>query len=76
MCILDLIKTLYEFHYNYIKKIMVIKLNCYLQRTDSLTYEIEAEDVYQNFWKDKEKFENSNYPEASPFFDKTNKKLK
>ena len=41
--------------------------------TDSLTYEIETEDVYQDFWKDKDKFDtcNSDYPENSPYFDKT-----
>ena len=27
--------------------------------TDSLTYEIEAEDVYNDFWSDKDKFDNS-----------------
>ena len=43
--------------------------------TDSLTYEIEAEDVYQDFWNDKDKFDNSDYPENSPYYDKTNKKV-
>ena len=35
--------------------------------TDSLTYEIETEDVYEDFWIDKDKFDNSNYKENSPF---------
>ena len=43
--------------------------------TDSLTYEIEAEDVYQDFWNDKNKFDNSDHPKRSPYFDKTNKKV-
>ena len=43
--------------------------------TDSLTYEIECEDVYQDFWNDKDKFDNSDYLESSPYFDKTNKKV-
>lgn len=43
--------------------------------TDSLTYEIEANDVYRDFWIDKDKFDNSDYPEGSPYFDKTNKKV-
>ena len=43
--------------------------------TDSLTYEIEAEDVYQDFWNDKDKFDNSDYPKNSPYYDKTNKKV-
>ena len=40
---------------------------------DSLTYEIETEDVYQDFWNDKNKFDNSDYPDNSPYFDKTKK---
>ena len=40
---------------------------------DSLTYEIETEDVYQDFWNDKNKFDNSDYPDNSPCFDKTKK---
>ena len=69
MCILDLSKTLmYDFHYNYIKE-------KYGTDTDSLTYEIEADDVYKDFWNDKNKFDNSDYPESSPYFDKTNKKV-
>jgi len=31
--------------------------------------------VYKDFWNDKEKFDNSDYPESSPYFDKTNKKV-
>ena len=76
MCILDLSKTLmYDFHYNYIKKKYGDKAKLLFTDTDSLTYEIEANDVYQNFWNDKEKFDNSDYPESSPFYDKTNKKV-
>ena len=52
----------------------VKKLNYYSQ-TDSLTYEIETEDVYNDFWADKDKFDYSDYKKNSPFFDKTNKKV-
>ena len=76
MRILDLSKTLmYDFHYNYIKKKYGDKAKLLFTDTDSLTYEIEAEDVYQDFWNDKNKFNNSDYPESSPYFDKTNKKV-
>ena len=76
MCILDLSKTLmYDFHYKYIKDKYQEKAKLLFTDTDSLTYEIEAEDVYQDFWKDKHKFDNSDYPESSPYFDKTNKKV-
>ena len=76
MCILDLSKTLmYDFHYNYIKQKYGSKAKLLFTDTDSLTYEIEAEDVYSDFWKDKHMFDNSDYPESSPYFDKTNKKV-
>ena len=76
MCILDLSKTLmYNFHYNYIKKKYGDKAKLLFTDTDSLTYEIEAEDVYQDFWNDKDRFDHCNYPESSPYFDKTNKKV-
>ena len=76
MCILDLSKTLmYDFHYNYIKEKYGNKAKLLFTDTDSLTYEIEAEDVYRDFWNDKDRFDNSEYPESSPYFDKTNKKV-
>ena len=43
--------------------------------TDSLTYEIEAEDVYKDFWNDKDMFDNSDYPESSPHYCNANKKV-
>ena len=76
MCILDLSKTLmYDFHYNYIKKKYGDRAKLLFTDTDSLTYEIKTEDVYQDFWNDKDKFDNSDYPENSPYYDKTNKKV-
>ena len=56
------------------KKSTTIKQNDYSQ-TDSLTHEIETDDVYQDFWNDKNKFDNSDYSQNSPYFDKTNKKV-
>ena len=77
MCILDLSKTLmYDFHYNYIKKKYDVGANLLFTDTDSfITYQIEAEDVCLDFWNDKDKFDNSNSPENSPYYDKTNKKV-
>ena len=50
MCISDLSKTLmYNFHHNYIKKKYNDKAELLFTDTDSLTYEIETEDVYKTF---------------------------
>ena len=76
MCILDLSKTLmYDSHYNYIKKKYRDKAKLLFTDTDRLTYEIEAEDVYQDFLNGKDKFDNSDHPENSLYFDITNKKV-
>ena len=75
MCILDLSKTLmYDFHYNYIKKKYNNRARLLFTDTDSLTYEIEAEDVYKDFWNDKDMFDNSDYLESSPYYCNVNKK--
>ena len=76
MCILDLSKTLmYDFHYNYLKKKYNNRARLLFTNTDSLTYEIEAEDVYKDFWNDKDMFDNSDYPESSPYHCNVNKKI-
>ena len=76
MCILDLSKTLmYDFHYNYIKQKYGSKAKLLFTDTDSLTYEIETSDAYQDFWNDKDKFDNSDYPQDSQYFNTTNKKV-
>ena len=50
--ILDLSKLLmYGFHYKYIKSKFDAKL--LFTDTDSLVYEIETEDVYEDFYQDK-----------------------
>ena len=72
MCILDLSKTLiYDFHYNYIHN----RARLLFTDTESLTYEIEAEDVYKDFWNDKDMLDNSDYLESSPYYCNVNKKI-
>ena len=74
MCILDISKTLmYDFHYGYVKKKYRSKARLLFTDTDLLTYEIETNDTYQDFWNDKDKFDNNDYPENSPY-DTSNKK--
>ena len=66
---------MYDFHYNYIKQKYGDKSYLLFTDTDSFAYVIETEDIYQDFWNDKEKFDNSDYPENSQYFDKSNKKV-
>ena len=40
-----------------------------------MTYEIETNDTYQDFWNDKDKFDDSDYPENSTNYDTSNKKV-
>ena len=72
--ILDLSKYLiYEFHYKHIKSRFDDKL--LFTDTDSLVYEIKTEDVYEDFYDDKNLFDFSDYPLSSKFFDPVNKKV-
>ena len=74
MCILDLSKMLmYDFHYNYIKKMYNNRARLLFTNTYSLTYEIEAENVYNDFWNDKDIFDNSDYLESSQYHCNVNK---
>jgi len=66
---------MYRFHYNYIKKKYGKKAKLLFTDTDGLTYEIEAEDVYKDFWKYRKKFDNSDYSKDSKYYDDTNKKV-
>ena len=76
MCIPDPSKTLmYDFHYNYIKKKYNDRAKLLFTNADSLTYEIETVDAYKDFWTDKDMFDNSDYPENSPYYCNTNKKI-
>ena len=64
---------MYHFHYNFNKKIFDAEL--LFTDTDSLTYEIKSEDIYEEFFKHKHLFDFSNYPKDSKFFDQANKKV-
>ena len=54
MDILDLTKTsMYNFHYNCIKKKCVHETKLFLKGADRLTYEIEINDAFEDIYKDK-----------------------
>ena len=66
MSIPDLSKLLmYEFHYKYIgtKYDNIPKL--LFTDTDSLVYETKTDDVYEDFYENKNLFDFSDYPEDS-----------
>ena len=65
--VLELSKWLmHDFHHSFIKKHFDAEL--LFTDTDSLTYEIKSEDVYEEFFKHKYLFDFSNYPKDSNFF--------
>ena len=65
-------RLMYDFHYDFIKKHFDDEL--LFTDTDSLTYEIKSEDVYEEFFKHKNLFDFSSYPKDSKSFDVNNKK--
>ena len=76
MCILDFSKIImYDFHYNYIVEKYKSKAKLLFTDTDSLMYDIETNDVYKDFYKNKVKFDNSDYSQTNKYFFKENKKV-
>ena len=74
MCILDLSKVLmYEFHCDYIQNKYGNNSRLLFTDNDSLMYEVKTEDVYEDFSKDKEIFESSNYSAKLRYYDDSNK---
>ena len=75
--ILDLSKLLmYEVHYNYIKKNDANdNATLLFTDTDSLVYEIETDDVYEELYRNKNLFDFSDYRQDSKFFNPANKNV-
>lgn len=74
--ILELSKYhMYNFHYNVMKKRYGDKINLLFTDTDSLCYEIETDDVYDDFKQMGEHFDFSEYPKEHKCFDITNDKV-
>ena len=74
MCILDLSKVLmYKFHYDCIKNKHGINSRLLLTGTDSLMYEIKTKYFYENFSKDKEMFDFSNFLSKTNYYYDSNK---
>ena len=66
---------MYDFHYNYIKKKYGDKAKLLFTDTDSLCYEIETDDLYQDMKSDHHQFDTSNYKEDNFLYSLENKKV-
>ena len=64
---------MYDFHCNFINKNFDAEL--LFTGTDSFTYEIKSENVYEEFVKWKDLFDFSNYSKDPKIFNETNKKV-
>ncbi len=76
MSILDLSKTLmYRFHYDYVKPKWGTNAALLFTDTDSLCYEIQTNDIFEDIKDDVPKwFDTSNYEEDHSLFSKRNKR--
>ena len=73
---LDLSKNLiHEFYYCYIKNKYGDKAQLLFTDTNSLFYEIETSDMYEDFYVDNEIFDFSEYSGDPKFYDPTHKKV-
>ena len=74
--VLELAKLhMYRFHYDYIIPKYEERATLLITDTDSLMYEIQIEDAYQDMVKDRLLFALAGYPHASKFNDPTNNKV-
>ena len=73
--ILDLSKTLmHDFHHNYIKRKYPDSALLF-NDTDSLPYQIQMDNVCEDFYADKHLFDFSGYGKESPFYNAEDKKV-
>ena len=74
--ILDLSKLhMYRYHYDNIKATYGDKAKLLFTDTDSLTYEIETQDLYKDMQAHKDLYDFSAYPSDHFLYDTTNKKI-
>ena len=64
---------MYEFHYDYIKSKYEDNSRLLFTDTDSIMYEINTEDAYEDFSSNKKMFDISNYSSKSKYYDNSNK---
>ena len=85
--VLELSKLLMaRFHYEYILPKYGDKASLLFTDTDSLMYHIETENIYEDFWADRDRFDFAGYPRVdvtksdqhpmSKYYDPTNNKVR
>ena len=62
---------MYDFHYSYIKQKYPDSTLLFID-TDSLTYRIQMDDVYEDFYANKHLIDFSGYEKESPFYNDEN----
>ena len=76
MTILDNSKILmYDFYYNNFKKKYSPRCNLLYTDTDSLSMEIQTDDVYKDMEGQKDLYDTSDYPKEHPLYSEVNKKV-
>ena len=74
MCILDLSKVLmYDFHCDYIKNKYGNNSRLLFTDTDTVMYKFKTKIFYEDFSKDKEMLDFSNYSDKSKYYDDSSK---
>ena len=63
---------MHDFHCNYIKR-KYLESTKLFSDTDTLIYQIQMDNVYKDFYPDKQLFSFSGYQKESPFYDETKK---
>ena len=66
---------MYDYHYNVIKKQYGDRSKLLFTDTDSLTYEIKTDDIYEDMAKDKVLYDFSDYPKNHVLYSDDNKKV-
>jgi hypothetical protein len=76
LAILELSKQkMYDFHYNVIRKRYGSNAALLFTDTDSLTYSITTNNVYEDIFEDSHLYDTSNYDPDHPLFSKVNEKV-
>jgi hypothetical protein len=74
--VLELSKLLmYQFHYGYIKATFGNRAKLLFTDTDSLCYEFQSPDIYQEIAENANLFDFSDYPPNHPLYSVQNKKV-